>query len=424
MTAHETTLLIYNLAILPVIFFSVLFIIMTMISLFIDRPRKQQRLGTAPKLEQYPFLTVQVPTFNDPIAIRCLKACLKFTYPKDRYEIMIVDDSTKPETVQRLQRFAKQHANVRFFHRENREGYKPGALKEVHQHVKGEILVLFDADFIPRKDFLQRIAKPFEQADVAVVQGRQGFLNSKKNLVTRWATYLLQVHHFILMPINHRVNSVFFCGTAGAIRKAAMDSVGGWNTTSITEDSDLSVRMLAKGWRHVYLDFETPSEVPVTIESFLKQQMRWCFGNTRVFFDQWKQILWKRGLSLKQRLMIIYFTLGNLVAPVVILMTIAGFMGWFTGDLQLFGLGEVAEFFLKFFYTAGFLAMGFVMLWKRRAPGEFGHLLLAAISLGLILAVANTMAIYKALFQKDKPLFGSKKNSWICTPKTGNEQFR
>jgi cellulose synthase/poly-beta-1,6-N-acetylglucosamine synthase-like glycosyltransferase len=417
MTPYEMTLILYNAALLPVLFFSILFILLTLVSIFLD-PRRKQRLARAPKLKRYPFITVQVPTFNDPIALRCLEACLNFTYPKHRYEIMIIDDSTKTETVAALQAFAKRHKNVSFFHRKNREGYKPGALRAAHPHVKGELLTLFDADFVPRKDFLQRIAKPFEQENVAIVQGRQGFLNLKENLVTRWAAYLLQVHHYIVMPINNKVNSVFFCGTAGAIRKSAMDSVGGWNQESITEDSDLSVRLLAEGWQNVYLDVETPSEVPNTIEAFVKQQMRWCFGNTRVFFDQWKLILYKRGLTLGQRLMITYFTLGNLVAPVVILMTIAGFMGWFSGELTLFGLNDVAEFFLKFFYTAGFLVMGFVMLFKRRAPGEFGHLLLAAISLGLILAAANSVAVYKAIFQKEKPLFGNK-NSWICTPKEG-----
>ncbi len=421
MTPHEITLILYNLALLPVVFFSILFVVLTIISVYVDRPATR-KTEAVPKLKREPHITVQVPTFNDPIALRCLDACRKFRYRN--FDIMIIDDSTDKKTAKMLAEYAKKHKGVSYVHRDNREGYKPGALQEAMPLVKGEIIALFDADFVPKREFLTRIAKPFEDEQVAIAQARQGFLNAEKNLVSRFAAYLLQVYHYILMPINQRLNTVLFCGTAGAIRKSALIDVGGWNAKSITEDSELSVRLLAKGYRNEYLPFETPSEVPVTIESFIKQQMRWCFGNIRVFFDQMGVILWQKGLTLGQRCMITFLTLGTIVAPVVILMTIAGFMGWFSGDLRLFGLGDLADFALKFFYTAGFLVIGFVMLLKRRSPKEFPHLLLAAFSISIILAAANSVAIYKAVFRKDKPLFASKQNSWICTPKTGNERYR
>jgi len=419
MTPHDLTLLLYNLALLPVIFFSILFIMLTVLSLYADRrpARKEKRT-------YFPRVTVQVPSFNDPVAIRCLKACLKLRYPKEKLQIMVVDDSTNKETATVLKAFSRKH-QLLYIHRDNREGYKPGALKEAMPLVTGEIIVIFDADFIPKKEFLERIVQPFKDPKVAIVQGRQEFLNAKKNLVTRFASYLLIIHHQILMPINHSINTVFFCGTAGAIRKSAIEAVGGWNTHSITEDSDLSVKILSKGYRTVYLPVETPSEVPETIEDFVKQQMRWCFGGLRVFFDHKREILYRKGLTLKQRFMISFMTLGNLVAPVVILMTLAGFAGWFIGnDPRLFGLGDILTFILKFLYTAGFLVMGAVALWKRRTIREFPQLLLAAFSISLILVFANSVAVYKALFRKEQPLFGSAKNSWVCTPKTGNERFR
>lgn len=421
MTPHDATLLLYNLALLPVIFFSILFIMLTLINLYMDRGAQRKK-----KLKTYPFITVQVPSFNDPVALRCLKACLKFTYPKNQYDIMILDDSTDLRTAAKLQRFATKHAEqVQYIHRDNRRGYKPGALQEAMGRVKGDIIVIFDADFIPHQDFLERVVQPFEDPKVAIVQGRQGFLNAEKNLVSRFASYLLIVHHTILMPINNQLNTVFFCGTAGAIRKSAIEAAGGWNTASITEDSDLSVRILAKGYKTVYLPFETPSEVPITIESFVKQQMRWCFGGIRVFADHKRTILFRRGLTLRQRLMIIFMTLGNLVAPAVILMTIAGFAGWFSGgDLRLFGLSDLLTFLLKFIYTSGFLFMGFIAFYKRKSLSEFPTLLLASFSISLIIVFANTIAVYRAIFRKKQPLFNSAQNSWICTPKTGNEKFR
>jgi cellulose synthase/poly-beta-1,6-N-acetylglucosamine synthase-like glycosyltransferase len=416
-TLHDINLFVYNLALVPVIFFSSLFIFLALLNIAIDRERSRKA-----KLDFFPFVTIQVPSFNDPVAERCVDACRKFRYPQDRFEIMILDDSTDERISSRLARYAGRHRNVRFVHRETREGYKPGALKDAMHLVRGEIIVLFDADFVPAPDFLERVVPPFKDPKVAIVQGRQGFSNAKKNLIARFARYLLLVHHLIIMPINNKMNTVFFCGTAGAIRKSAIEAAGGWNTKSITEDSDLSVKILAKGYRTVYLPFETPSEVPITLEAFIKQQMRWCFGGIRVFFDHKKELFGGGRLTIRQRLMITYLTLGNLIAPVVILMTVAGFLGWVSGDLRLFGVPDVIDFFLKFFYTAGFLIMGALALYKRRELTEFPHLLLAAFSVSLVLSVANTVAVYKAVFRKDQPLF-AKKTSWICTPKTGNEKF-
>jgi len=225
------------------------------------------------------------------------------------------------------------------------------------------------------------------------------------------------------MPINHKMNTVFFCGTAGAIRKSALEEVGGWNARSITEDSDLSVKILSKGYKSVYLQIETKSEVPTTIEAFVKQQMRWTFGNIRVFIDHARDILIHKGLTLRQRIMIIFLTLSSIIAPAVILMTIAGLSGWFLGDPKLFEMSQVLEFIVKFFYTSGFLLMAITTLYKRGTLREFPHLLLATVTVSIVLAVANTLAVYRALFMKDKPLFSSKKNSWICTPKSGNQAY-
>jgi len=121
-----------------------------------------------------------------------------------------------------------------------------------------------------------------------------------------------------------------------------------------------------KGYRGVYLDFETPSEVPDTFEGFVKQQMRWCYGNARVFFDNAGKILVGKGISLRQRAMISYITLGNLIAPAVVLMTVFGFSGWFLGEPQLFNMQDVVTLLSRFLFTAGFLVMGILTLWKKR----------------------------------------------------------
>lgn len=408
---QDIALFIYNLALLPIAFFSILFLILLMLNIFVEKPNEKKYK----KIKELPFVSVQVPTFNDPIAARCVEKCMRFDYPKDKYEIIIVDDSTNKETQKILKKYAKENPGfIKYIHRNNRQGYKPGALKNAMKKTKGQILVIFDADWIPKKDFLKRVVNPFADPKVAIVQTRQGFYNKNTNLITRFAAYLLMVYHTIVMPINNRINCVFFCGTAGAIRRSAFEEVGGWNMCSITEDSELSVNLLIKGYKTVYFDFETPSEVPDTFESFIKQQMRWCYGNTRVFLDNAKKIITNPKLSIKQRVMISFITLGNITAPFVVLMTFFGFAGWFLGDPTLFKFQDVVTMMSKFIYTGGFLLLGTVTLYRQNILREFRYFVISAFTVGIVLSIAQSYAFIKALL--------NSKLSWYCTPKTANKE--
>ena len=383
-----------------------------MLNLFVNKPNEKEYK----KPKKLPFVSVQVPTFNDPIAARCVEKCMQFNYPKNRYEIIIVDDSTNKETQKKLKKYAIDNPGfIKYIHRDNRSGYKPGALRNAMKITKGEVLVVFDADWIPQKDFLKRVVNPFSDPKVAIVQTRQGFYNKDTNLVTRFAAYLLMVYHTIVMPINNRINCVFFCGTAGAIRRSAFDEVGGWNMNSITEDSELSVKLLIKGYKTVYFDFETPSEVPDTFESFVKQQMRWCYGNTRVFLDNAKKIIFNPGLSIQQRVMITFITLANITAPFVVIMTFFGFAGWFLGEATLFKLSDVITLVSKFIYTGGFLLIGSITLAKRNLLNEFKYFIISAFTVGVVLSTAQSYAFIKALL--------NSKLSWYCTPKSANQDI-
>lgn len=410
MTPQEIALFVYNLSLLPIIFFSVVFILLSLINLFVDKDIKYKRT------KDLPFVSVQIPTFNDPVAERCLKQCMKFDYPKDKYEIIIADDSTNIDTQKLLKSYADKNPGfIKYLHRNNRENFKPGALGSAMKQTRGELIAIFDADWIPRKGFLKAIIKPFSDPKVAIVQSGQGVYNQKTNLITRFASYLMMIHHLILMPIGNKINCVFFCGTAGAIRRSALDEAGGWNANSITEDSDLSVNLLLRGYKTVYLNFETPSEVPDNLEGFVKQQMRWCYGNARVFFDYAFGVLFKKGITLKQRLLIMYITLGNVVAPIVVVMTFFGFAGWFLGELALFNMNDLTSFLTKFLYTSGFIFIGIAALYKKRQLSELPYLLLSGFSIGLVLAVANSIAIFRAIT--------NKKLQWFCTPKLANYKF-
>ena len=170
MEPHDIALFVYNLALLPIVFFSILFIILALLNIFIDR-RKENKLV---ELKELPFITVQIPTYNDPVAERCIRHCMEFDYPKDKYEIIIADDSTNLETQNILARFEEQNLGfVKCIHRDHRKGFKAGALKNSMKCAKGDFIVIFDADWMPGKDFLGNVIKPFSDPKVAIVQTRR-----------------------------------------------------------------------------------------------------------------------------------------------------------------------------------------------------------------------------------------------------------
>src|SRR3989339_277246 len=345
MNSHDIALLVYNVMLMPIVFMSCMFIFLAVIYLLTAK-KKQEEFQ---EIKDFPFVTVQIPTFNDPVAERCIRKCLDFDYPTDRYEIIIADDSSDLQTQAMLRGYEEEYPErVKYIHRENREGFKPGALRNAMKYTRGDILVIFDADWIPRSDFLQKVIRPFADPTIAIVQTRQGFYNKDANIITRFAAYLLMIYHTIIMPINSRVNCVFFCGTAGAIRRSMFEEVGGWNLHSITEDSEITVKLLLKAYKPLYLEEETPSEVPDTFEGFIKQQMRWCYGNARVFFDHSSRIIFNKGLSVRQKFMISFITLSNSSALLILAMTFFGLSGWFLGEPRLFTAADMYSLIGKF----------------------------------------------------------------------------
>ena len=415
---HEMTIFVYNLALLPVIFSSVFFLFLAIISLFVDDKKSVSNPIRIKSLGGMPFVSVQIPVYNDDCAVKCLEKCMSFDYPKKMYEIIIVDDSTDKNVSVLLRGYADRNRGfIKYIHRDNRDGFKPGALQNAMKITKGKIIVLFDSDWRPPKNFLKDIIKPFlEDDNVAIVQAKQGIRNLRHNLISRFAGYLLMIFHSGMMPIYKKTNAVFFCGTGGAIRADILNDVGGWNVKSLTEDADLSVKIIAAGYKTVYINLSVSSEVPHTFAGFVKQQMRWSYGLTRVFFDNIREILLSRKMSFSQRAMITYSSLGHVSAPLVLIMTIFGMLSWFTGEPQLFNWGDVIRIITIFLYTSGFLAICILTLYREEKIRDFPNLLLCALSVSFVLIIFNSVAFFKALL--NMPLF------WHRTPKSANRLVR
>jgi cellulose synthase/poly-beta-1,6-N-acetylglucosamine synthase-like glycosyltransferase len=241
----------------------------------------------APEPAEWPHVTVQLPIFNERYVIeRLIEAVCRFDYPPEKLEIQVLDDSTD-ETQQVAHACVERQEAlgrcIHYLHRDNREGYKAGALAEGLKAASGEFIAIFDADFLPPADFLRRTVPYFcaEGAErIGMVQTRWTYLNRHYSKLTEVESILLDGHFVIEHGARARSGRFFnFNGTAGVWRRAVIEDAGGWQHDTLTEDTDLSYRAQLRGWRFYYLpQIECPSELPVEMNGFKAQQARWAKG--------------------------------------------------------------------------------------------------------------------------------------------------
>ncbi|MEQ6120126.1 cellulose synthase family protein [Reichenbachiella sp. MALMAid0571] len=237
-----------------------------------------------PQLKTFPQVTIQLPIFNEKYVVeRLIDSIAELDYPKDKMEIHVLDDSTD-ETIEliakKVEEFSNQGFDIKQIRRKNREGFKAGALKYGMKLAKGEFLAIFDADFLPKKDFLKKTLAYFEDSNTGVVQTRWGHVNQDYSLLTRLQAFGLDAHFTIEQTgRSHAGSFINFNGTAGVWRKSCIENAGGWSADTLTEDLDLSYRAQLKGWKFKFLeDVVAPGELPVIMPAIKSQQYRWNKG--------------------------------------------------------------------------------------------------------------------------------------------------
>lgn len=238
---------------------------------------------------QLPFLTIQLPIFNEQFVIdRLIDAVCRLEYPRDRFEIQVLDDSTDETTgVAReiVERYARGFAGMApqpivYLHRSNRHGYKAGALDKGLDVARGEFVAIFDADFVPPPQWAMQVIHHFAEPEIGMVQTRWTHLNRNYSFLTQVEAILLD-GHFVLEHGGRSRAGVFFNfnGTAGMWRRETISTAGGWQHDTLTEDTDLSYRAQLVGWQFKYLqDVECPAELPIEMTAFKTQQARWAKG--------------------------------------------------------------------------------------------------------------------------------------------------
>ena len=300
-------LVIYALCLVLIFFYSVL---QLSLSVTYAKTRKKRAEEVTPKMDltNDPKVTIQLPMFNELyVAERIIETAAEFDYPRDKFEIQVLDDSTdetKDVIANKVAQLGAQGVNIKHIHRVDRTGYKAGALDAAMDKVEGDFIAIFDADFVPEKDFLLKTMPYFQNESIGVVQTRWGHLNKDYSILTELQAFGLNGHFAIEQggrnSSGHYIN---FNGTAGIWRKKCIEDAGGWEHDTLTEDLDLSYRAQIKGWKFKYLEnVISPAELPITMSALKNQQHRWMKGGAECFIKMWRRIIGAENVKLGDKI--------------------------------------------------------------------------------------------------------------------------
>lgn len=274
-----------------------------------------------------PTVSIHLPIYNERYVVhRLVKACavMAESYGIEKVNIKILDDSTDDTSLEIdkiVEEYKQRHLNIQVLRRENRKGFKAGALQAGLQQTKEEYIAIFDADFIPAPDFLLRTLPYFMQDEtLGIVQSRWTHLNRDYNTLTKAIAIGIDVH-FLIEQTGRFAAGVFqnFNGSAGVLRKSAILEAGGWQSDTLAEDLDLSYRLQNHGYKILFLkDLLSPGEIPPTVPSFKKQQGRWACGSLRTARKVLPNVFKNRQLGFKIRLQAFIHLTGYFLHPLML----------------------------------------------------------------------------------------------------------
>jgi cellulose synthase/poly-beta-1,6-N-acetylglucosamine synthase-like glycosyltransferase len=357
---------IYSIALLLIFFYS-----LAQLNLLVNYLGNKRQNQAAPKFnlldpKEIPYVTIQLPVYNEEYVMeRLLENIAKIEYPKSKLEIQVLDDSTDDtvlDTAKKIKALQESGLDIQHIRRENRQGFKAGALKEGLLTAKGDFVAIFDADFLPDPDWLKKTVVYFKDEEIGVVQTRWGHLNRDYSTLTKIQAFALDAH-FTLEQVGRNAKGHFinFNGTAGIWRKECILDAGNWEGDTLTEDLDLSYRAQLKNWKFKYLeDVETPAELPVVISAARSQQFRWNKGGAENFRKTVLSVLSANNISFKTKfhgvmhllnssMFLCVFIVSILSIPTMYIKEIYPQFDWVFSVLSFFVLSTIILFICYWF---------------------------------------------------------------------------
>ncbi len=377
------------------------------------------------KFETLPSVTIQLPVYNEVHVIeRLLDSVSRIDYPRDRLEIQVLDDSTDETSeiaMRKVREIRLRGVDIHYIRRPNRVGYKAGALEHGLRSARGDFLLILDADFIPAPDLLSRTIHHFTDERVGMIQTRWGHINQTYSLLTRVQAMFLDGHLLLEQTARSRSGRFFnFNGTAGIWRRTCIESSGGWQHDTLTEDLDLSYRAQLQGWKFIFLpDVVTPAELPVDMNGFKTQQHRWTKGSIQTC-KKILPLIWKSDLPFVIKAEATAHLTSNFA---YLLLAFLCFLLHPSSGGPDYGVTRILMFDLPIFVASSVSVAAFYMCAQRALYPDTWHrqliLLPMLLALGIGMSLNNARAVLEAIFnhaseftRTPKYAIQNKTNSW------------
>lgn len=422
---------IYSISLLLILMYA-----LAQLNLLFNYLAAQKKEDHSPKFnfsnpKEIPFVTIQLPIFNEMYVVERLLAKISvLDYPREKLEIQVLDDSTDESiisTAKQIKELQRTGLDITHICRTNRKGFKAGALKEGLTIAKGEYIAIFDADFLPKKDWLYQTVPYFKDERIGVVQTRWGHINRNYSTLTKIQAFALDAH-FTLEQVgrNSKGHFINFNGTAGIWRKTCIYDAGNWEGDTLTEDLDLSYRAQLKNWKFKYLEaVETPAELPVIISAARSQQFRWNKGGAENFQKMAKRVLTKNKLPLRTKIHSVLHLLNSSMFLNVFLVAIL--------SIPMLYIKNEYEHLKMYFYLLSFFVIStlifFICYWHMykitHGKGiknfvKYIGLFFTFFSIAMGFSLHNSIAVLEGHF--------GKKSEFVRTPKfnilTGKDAWK
>ena len=378
---------------------------------------QKKNIPILPGILHYPEVTIQLPIYNELYIVeRLIDNIVLMDYPKEKLEIQILDDSTdetKDILFKKSQEYREKGIHIEYIRRENRIGFKAGALQNGLQRAKGEFIAIFDADFLPEKDFLKKVFEYFSDQNIGMVQTRWVYLNAQYSLLTGLQAFGLDAHFTVEQNGRQLLGGyINFNGTAGVWRKKCIQNSGGWSADTLTEDLDLSYRAQMQGWKFRYIEeIQSPSELPIYISAIKSQQYRWNKGAAETSKKHIRNI-WYHNIPLLHKIMATSHLLNSSIFPFIILTALLTFPAFVIKNI--FPTTQI------FFHLSSFFFLGFGCIFffyyitnKTRNPEQslwiflIHYMVFITVFMGL--SLHNSLAVIEGWIGKKTPFYRTPK---------------
>ena len=379
------------------------------------------------KESETPIVTIQLPVYNELYVMeRLLDNIALLDYPKDKLEIQVLDDSTDESvnsTIEKIEELKNNGLDIVHIHRTNRQGFKAGALKEGLAIAKGEFIAIFDADFLPKPDWIKQTVPHFKNSKIGVVQTRWGHINRNYSLLTQIQAFALDFH-FTMEQVGRNMKKHFinFNGTAGIWRKTCIEDAGNWQGDTLTEDLDLSYRAQLKNWEFKYLEqVETPAELPIVISAARSQQFRWNKGAAENFKKLFKAVRSNKTLPFSTKVHSFFHLLNSSMFLLVLLVSVL--------SLPILYIKSNNPMYSWYFHMMAFFAISTVIFFTcywvsfKNIHGSGSKNFLNYVTLFVtFFSVAMGFSIHNSVAVLEGHL--GKKSDFVRTPKFNIDAFR